>query len=424
MSENNENNNSLNNDEKPKSKTGLYIAEGVAAVAAIGVIGFCAVNLSKQSADSVSENATVSENMDPNVTVDPVTGEIISTSGNEVVVGENINFSDYTSAEGLNILTQEEAEAYVEDGTMVLVNFPDGSYAYIVNLDNEEIISEYLSCTDEEIEEIMYQDLLMYFTEDAPEDRTVCQKYDTVNIDYEGYLDGVQFAGGTAAGYSLALGSDTFIDGFEDGVIGMEIGETRDITCTFPEQYQNADLAGQEVIFTVTLNDIEAVPQELTDDIVALAFSGITTAEECVDYYHDLLVENKANVLITDFFYVSELSEDMLKSYFDVTCSYYENTALQYGLSLADLITASGSTVEEFELSIIESAKYSALVEKIYNAIAVYANLEVTDEEVLELAALYGFADLQEFYDYFGETTVMGYLLDQKVLTYICDLAK
>ena len=174
MSENNENNNSLNNDEKPKSKTGLYIAEGVAAVAAIGVIGFCAVNLSKQSADSVSENATVSENMDPNVTVDPVTGEIISTSGNEVVVGENINFSDYTSAEGLNILTQEEAEAYVEDGTMVLVNFPDGSYAYIVNLDNEEIISEYLSCTDEEIEEIMYQDLLMYFTEDAPEDRTVC----------------------------------------------------------------------------------------------------------------------------------------------------------------------------------------------------------------------------------------------------------
>lgn len=81
---------------------------------------------------------------------------------------------------------------------------------------------------------------------------------DKVNIDYTGYLDGEAFAGGSTdgAGADLELGSDTYIDGFEDGIVGHKVGETFDLNLTFPENYGNSDLAGKDVVFTVTLNGI------------------------------------------------------------------------------------------------------------------------------------------------------------------------
>ena len=78
---------------------------------------------------------------------------------------------------------------------------------------------------------------------------------DTVVIDFAGYLDGVQFEGGTAAGFPLTLGSGAFVPGFEDQIVGMKVGETRDINITFPEDYVPA-LAGKSVVFKVTVQDI------------------------------------------------------------------------------------------------------------------------------------------------------------------------
>lgn len=81
------------------------------------------------------------------------------------------------------------------------------------------------------------------------------QNGDTVVIDFAGYKDGVQFAGGTATNFPLVLGSGQFVPGFEEQLIGMEKGETRDINITFPENYV-PELAGQDVVFTVTVNEI------------------------------------------------------------------------------------------------------------------------------------------------------------------------
>jgi trigger factor len=81
------------------------------------------------------------------------------------------------------------------------------------------------------------------------------KKGDTVVIDFAGYLDGEQFEGGTASGFQLKLGSGQFVPGFEDQVIGMKKGETRDINITFPEDYVPA-LAGKDVVFKVTVQDI------------------------------------------------------------------------------------------------------------------------------------------------------------------------
>ena len=79
---------------------------------------------------------------------------------------------------------------------------------------------------------------------------------DFVNLDYEGKIDGVAFAGGTSTGYTLEIGSGTFIDDFEEELIGAAIGETRDVTAKFPENYGEASLAGKEAVFTCKINDI------------------------------------------------------------------------------------------------------------------------------------------------------------------------
>lgn len=84
----------------------------------------------------------------------------------------------------------------------------------------------------------------------------VAENGDTVNIAFTGYLDGEAFDGGSSDSYDLELGSGTFIDGFEEGVMGHAIGDTFDLNLTFPDNYGNSDLAGKDVVFTVTLNGI------------------------------------------------------------------------------------------------------------------------------------------------------------------------
>jgi trigger factor len=125
-------------------------------------------------------------------------------------------------------------------------------------------------------------------------DRAV-QEGDTVNIDYAGrYAEsGEAFDGGTAQGYDLAIGSHTFIDGFEDGLIGAELGETRDLNLKFPENYGNADLAGVDVIFTVTVNAIKIKPDFDDAYAASLGVEGVTTIDELRTYIGDRLLEDK-----------------------------------------------------------------------------------------------------------------------------------
>ena len=90
---------------------------------------------------------------------------------------------------------------------------------------------------------------------DTQNQTAVAQNGDYVNIDFVGKIDGVAFNGGSAEGYELKLGSDTMIDGFEDGIVGMKLDEEKTITVTFPENY-TAELAGKEATFVITLHKI------------------------------------------------------------------------------------------------------------------------------------------------------------------------
>lgn len=104
-------------------------------------------------------------------------------------------------------------------------------------------------------------------TYEPVENRDTVQKGDVAVIDFEGKKDGVAFEGGSAKGFSLNIGSGHFIPGFEDGVIGMKKGETKDLNLTFPKEYNSAELAGKDVVFTVTVHEIkEKVKPEINDD--------------------------------------------------------------------------------------------------------------------------------------------------------------
>ena len=118
-------------------------------------------------------------------------------------------------------------------------------------------------------------------------DRAVAEG-DTINLDYEGKKDGVAFSGGTAAGASLTIGSGQFIAGFEEGLVGVKPGETVDLDLTFPEEYHSADLAGQAVVFTVTVNYIQ--PTEMEDSVVAgMGIDNVTNLEELKQNVYDEL---------------------------------------------------------------------------------------------------------------------------------------
>lgn len=110
---------------------------------------------------------------------------------------------------------------------------------------------------------------------------TAAQNGDTVVIDFAGYLNGEQFAGGTANGYALQLGSGQFIPGFEEQLVCTEKGESRDVNVTFPSDYMAAELAGQDVVFKVTVVDIIKAP--VAEEVVEAAEVVETPAEPAAD---------------------------------------------------------------------------------------------------------------------------------------------
>lgn len=176
---------------------------------------------------------------------------------------------------------------------------------------------------------------------------------DTVNIDYEGKKDGVAFDGGTAKGYDLTIGSKSFIDGFEDGLIDKKIGDTVDLNLTFPENYQSTDLAGKAVVFTVKINyvktDEEKKPEnyykELGFDSLE-AYEADVTERAAKDYLLDKVLENSE---IKD--YPEKDTETIYNAYKNMADT---NIQGQYGIDLATYLSYNNQTEEDFKSSITD----------------------------------------------------------------------
>lgn len=281
--------------------------------------------------------------------------------------------------------------------------------------------------TDEEVEAAVQQ-----FAEANPvEVDRAAQEGDIVNIDYVGKKDDVAFDGGTASGYDLTLGSHTFIDGFEDGLIGAVKGQQLDLNLTFPENYGNEELAGQAVVFEVTVNEVKA-PGELNDELVAANTDYKTVEEYREATKNELENQAKDNARYqtqTDLFRQvmqnSEVtaSEASIQSAYDQMMASYESQASMLGMDLETMVGYYGVDLDTFKEQLRTQAEEYAKQKLVVEAIAANENIEVTDEERQSMADEYGFESVDEMKEYAGEDTMNYTLLFEQVLNVISDQA-
>lgn len=253
---------------------------------------------------------------------------------------------------------------------------------------------------------------------------------DTVNIDYVGKRDDVAFDGGTASGAFLVLGSDSYIDGFEDGLVGVRPGETVDLDLSFPEDYGNAELAGQAVVFTVTVNYIV----ELRDSVVAaMGLENVSTVAELQQYVHDKIHASKETE------YERNVRSAIIMELF-AQCTYGElpeailegNKA--YVGSIVDSVAAYGLDADTYTYAVfgMDSAtyihNYAAELTKqdiTLQAIANREGLNVSDKELKDTLEQYasevGAGSVEE---YLGDNSAEEYrnaIMMQKVMDYLLE---
>lgn len=223
---------------------------------------------------------------------------------------------------------------------------------------------------------------------------------DTVNIDYSGSVDGVAFTGGTATGYDLTLGSGTFIDGFEDQIVGHTPGESFDITVTFPDSYGDSTdsegntvtLSGKEAVFAITLNYIsETVTPELTDEWVDATYGesdDLHTADELRARLSELLYENNLKNYVIEYLLENSTFAGLPKAVTDYQVkqclNYYYTMASYYGYDLdtfAQSVMGYDSTDAMLATmdSSIETYSKEALL---YQAVAEAMGLAPTQEQI------------------------------------------
>lgn len=291
-----------------------------------------------------------------------------------------------------------------------------------------------LEVTDDEIEEEIR---LAAQLADALEeyDEGQVQDGDTANIDFEGKLNGEAFDGGTSTGYDLVIGSGSFIEGFEEGLVGVAVGETVDLPLTFPENYGSEELAGQDVVFTVTVNFVKRVP-ELTDELVNKITDGAYTdvASYRNSISEDLMADKEAGeesalnsellTLIANTSEVSGYPQEMVDYSTQSMKSYYQEYADLYGMEYTAFLEAFlGMTEDEFDSEVDVAVKQNLQQEMYLQAIAETEGIELSDEDYeagcAEYAEKYGYESGEDLVAAYGEDTVRLSILQEKVLDFV-----
>ena len=222
---------------------------------------------------------------------------------------------------------------------------------------------------------------------------------DTVTIDYSGTVDGVAFTGGTYSGYSLKLGSGTFIDGFEDQIVGHNVGDTFDVKVTFPEGYSDSTdaegntlvLSGKEAVFSVTLNGIsEEVQPELTDawvDETLGTSNDLHSVEALRAFYQQQLYQTNLQTAVMDYLLQNSTFGDIPKSVLDYQVTqclnYYYTMGGYYGYELDAFVQMMGyDNADAMLAALADSIESYAKEALVYQAVAEAMELAPTQEQI------------------------------------------
>lgn len=307
-----------------------------------------------------------------------------------------------SSAAGEGSVAEAEPEVYTTEVLLASTEYDVEDYVKLANYKKiaVEVDTSY-QVTEDAIAEYG-ESIVSVYPYNVEVDKAVEDGH-IVNIDYYGQKDGVAFEGGTAAGYDLEIGSDSFIDGFEDGLIGYKAGDEVVLNLTFPEDYTNTELAGQEVVFEVSINKVceptTITYAEITDDYVLQNFGtsyGLTT----VDAFNALLEENlneNLNVEIQNA-YLAKLVEEsevtipegLLDERVQTTLASYEEQVALYEMTLEDYLTEYyGQTVDEFTAELKTQTETVLCEELVLEALVAELKCEVTATEFNSFVAYF-----------------------------------
>ena len=319
-------------------------------------------------------------------------------------------------------------------------------YTFAVSLYPEVTLGQYkglkapkdvTEVSEEEVEEELEKARKQNARKISVEDREA-QMGDTANIDFDGYLNGERFDGGKAEGYDLELGSNSFVPGFEEQVVGMKIGEEKDLDITFPETYVE-NLAGKAVVFKVKLNSLTYPELPELDDEFAKDVSEFDTLEEykadlrkklqeryeeqAENAFRSLIMKQAADNMSVDVpdAMIQEKAEEIVRNY-----------AANFGMTdrsieMEKLVRMLGIDSETMNQSILPSAQLQVRTELLLEAVAKAENIELTEEETdayLQRIAESVNAKPEEIKEYFGLETIRNEYKKEKATNIIMESAE
>ncbi len=315
---------------------------------------------------------------------------------------------------------QEQAASYTDSTGATRLVSVDNVEKYVTIADYKGITldNSVQEVTDEAVENRVAENLKSS-AETVTDENATIQNGDTATINFVGTKDGEAFEGGTGNNYDLVIGSGSMIPGFEEGIVGMKKGETKDVPVTFPENYRNTELAGQDAVFQITVQSFKR-PPELTDDWVAA-----NTDYKTVDEY-------KANVRTQLEQEAQEQADNSLRS--TAWSTVYTNSevveypekdveeaaktfrnqaeayAKQGNMELEDFVASQGVSMDDFEAQCQQYAQAKVKQDLIIQGIMDAEGMTLEDEESLaiqnQLVEQYASGDLAALIDTYGQVAV------------------
>lgn len=388
------------------------LTRAAASLLACGMVfGLTACGSSASSSEATAESAASSEAASESTVPDDATAESAA--------------DDYSYLANFSL-----SDGYDENGYLKGITALD--YVTLPDTESFTLSDDATTVSDSDIDNYISNNILSNYKTTNEITNRAAENGDTVNIDFAGSIDGVAFDGGTGSDYDLTLGSGTFIDGFEDQIVGHMPGETFDVNVTFPDDYQATNLAGKDAVFATTLNYInEDVTPDLTDDWVSsnLAESmGMNNVAELKAFVsNSLLFSQESNELYGQLYNAADVSTDLpenVQQYFtDIILYQPYMYAKMYGISMEDSLSKNGySSVDEY-LENNKSSKQSMIKELLLLQAVAEKNNIVCDTDVLnaEFARYFGSSDMSSIVSAYGENYVKSLTLHEVVMQNLID---
>lgn len=296
---------------------------------------------------------------------------------------------------------------------------------------------ETVEVTDEEIEHEIEHLKEQFVEVKTLDDKAKIKEGNVAVIDFEGFLNGTPFQGGKGEGYSLEIGSHTFIPGFEEALVGLKKGDKKDVKVTFPENYHSEELKGQPVIFKVTVHEVKerVFPEFDKDFFEDLNVGGVESLEDLKRYIKENKEAEKEKQIEDEYLFKC-LDKVVEASKFEIPSEMTEDEVnrlvrefsekLQYqGLRLEDYLKYCNTSMEDFKATLKDEANKRIGYRLMMDAIVQKEGLEVTDEELekglTETAEQYGMSK-EDFEKEIGSKELFKYdLLMRKAMKVVTE---